>query len=266
MIDSIVLVKKLVERYDYCGALEILREKEMQFTDSGVLINACRYAVNFDFATARNYLQHLSEAAKVTVACKDLIENVEALNEGQPDALMSELLENIKFQLVNEEYIDFLGRVYRFKEAIYKFMFMKTQMPDRHFTLQNQFLQKKEILKILRKHHKIYNSNLIFALNTYFKKIDKNKKVIESIVRLMNTDQMNQLIELRHDSLIGHGFRGVSYEEIYKVYGNPYNVLDDFRYCLEKMGVTIKRYKYAELNEVIFEYLEQDFDKLRAKE
>jgi hypothetical protein len=143
---------------------------------------------------------------------------------------------------------------------------MKTQMPDRHFTLQNQFLQKKEILKILRKHHKIYNSNLIFALNTYFKKVDKNKRDIDSIVRLMNTEQMNQLIELRHDSLIGHGFRGVSYEEIYKVYGNPYNVLDDFRYCLEKMGVTIKRYKYAELNEVIFEYLEQDFDKFRAKE
>lgn len=260
MVESLQVVKKLIERYDYCGALEVLKEKGIENMDAGVLVNSCRYAVNFDFATARKYLKNLSGEALKNPEVKALIENLDLLNNGHPDVLMSELLENLKFQIVNEEYIDFLGRVYRFKEAIYKYMFIKSQLPDRSFTFQMRFLQKKEILKILRNHYKIFNSNLIFALNTYFRKYDRNSGATEPIIRLMNSEKMNQLIELRHDSLIGHGFKGVSAEEIQRVYGNPYNVLDDFRACLLTLGIEVQRYKYAALNEMIITLLIKDFN------
>lgn len=259
MIESKQVISKLIERYDYGGALEVLKDRGLENSDSGILINSCRYAVNFDFYTARRHLNMLSQEAKKHEICKMLIENLDDLNEGYPDALMSELLENLKFQIVNEEYIDFLGRVYRFKEAIYKYMFIKSQLPDRNFTFQMRFLQKKEILKILRNHYKIFNSNLIFALNAYFRKHDKNSHMIEPIIRLMNSEKMNQLIELRHDSLIGHGFKGVSAEEIQRVYGNPYNVLDDFRSCLLSLGIEVKRYKYSIVNEVIITFLDKDY-------
>ena len=49
MIESMQVVQKLIERYDYGGALEVLREKAMERTDAGVLINSCRYSKNFDF-------------------------------------------------------------------------------------------------------------------------------------------------------------------------------------------------------------------------
>ena len=115
MVESLQVVKKLIERYDYCGALEVLKEKGIENMDAGVLVNSCRYAVNFDFATARKYLKNLSGEALKNPEVKALIENLDLLNNGHPDVLMSELLENLKFQIVNEEYIDFLGRVYRFK-------------------------------------------------------------------------------------------------------------------------------------------------------
>ncbi len=259
MLESMQVIKKLIERYDYCGALEVLKDKGMENMDSGVLINSCKYAVNFDFFTARKLLKHLSIEAQKNKVCVDLMLNLDALNNGQPDTLMSELLENLKFQIVNEEYIDFLGRVYRFKEAIYKYMFIKSQLPDRNFTFQMRFLQKKEILKILRNHYKIFNNNLIFALNSYFKKYDKNTVVVDPIIKLMNSEKMNQLIELRHDSLIGHGFKGISAEEIQRVYGNPYNVLDDFRACLLSLGIEVHRYKYSIVNETIYEFLVKDY-------
>lgn len=259
MFESMQVIRKLIERYDYCGAYEILKDKGMENMDASVIINSCRYAVNFDFFNAKKILKHLSADTLKQPVCVDLLLNLEALNNGQPDVLMSELLENLKFQIVNEEYIDFLGRVYRFKEAIYKFMFIKSQLPDRNFTFQMRFLQKKEILKILRNHYKIFNNNLIFALNSYFRKYDKNTAVVDPIIKLMNSEKMNQLIELRHNSLIGHGFKGVSAEEIQRVYGNPYNVLDDFRTCLISLGIEVQRYKYSIVNKLILELLEHDY-------
>ncbi|HSN66710.1 MAG TPA: hypothetical protein VLS94_08720 [Fusibacter sp.] len=54
MIESVQVIQKLIERYDYGGALEVLKEKGMEKTDTGVLINSCRYAKNFDFTTAES--------------------------------------------------------------------------------------------------------------------------------------------------------------------------------------------------------------------
>jgi len=266
MIESVLVIQKLIERYDYGGAHEILKEKGMEKTDTAILINSCRYSKNFDFFTARKYLRQLTKDGAQHKTCKALSTNLEALINGDPDALLSELLENLKFQIVNEEYIDFLGRVNRFKEAIYKYMFIKSQLPDRQFTFQMRFLQKKEILKILRNHYKIFNNNLIYALNSYFKKYDQRGETVEPIIKLMNSEKMNQLIDLRNDSLIGHGFSGVSEEEIQRIYGNPYNVLDDFRACLETLGIAIQRYKYANINETIMVFLANDSKKIFIKD
>lgn len=68
--------------------------------------------------------------------------------------------------------------------------------------------------------------------------------------------KMMNLIELRNDSIVGHGFSSVSIEDIYKYYGNPYNVLDDFRFCVEKLEIKINRYKYSQVNDMIREQLD----------
>ncbi len=62
---------------------------------------------------------------------------------------------------------------------------------------------------------------------------------------------MTELIELRNNSIVGHGFTGVSIDDIYKVYGNPYNVLDDFRDCLTSLDIKLNRYKYSQINDMI---------------
>lgn len=258
MFETFPVFKTLVTRYDYGGALEILKNEGLQNSDAFFLVDMCRHAVNFDFSTAKNSIVDISKKRQKTDAYKTIKDNLEALDQGEPGALLTELLENLKFQIVNEEYIDFLGRVYRFKEAIYKFLFIKTQMKDRPFTFQSRFMQKKEILKVLRNHYKIYNGNLVFALNSYFTKHASRDDATGFVLKVMNTESMNQLIELRHDSLIGHGFKGVSLAEITEVYGNPYHVLDDFRACITALRIPIFNYKYTFVNDVIFEWLDAE--------
>lgn len=260
---SFDIIENLVKRYDYCGALEVLEKmyadkSEGEKSDSGILLNACKYAVNFDFVTSKKLLTMLSDETKHHEMGKFIKHTVDDCAEGWPNALFSELLENLKFQIVNEEYIDFLGRVYRFKEAVYKYMFIKHHLNNRKFSLHIRFMQKKEILKILRNHYKIFNNNLIFAINAYFKKHTKGEEAILRVIKILNSEKMNQLIELRHESLIGHGFRGVSEEEIKRVYGNPYMVLDDFRECLELLDIDILRYKYSMINNFILEVLREE--------
>lgn len=246
---------KLIERYDYGGAYEVLKEHGLENGDAGILVNVCRYSVNFDFHTAKYLLTTVSQEAHAHPLYNRLKENLSALNDGHPDALMSELLENMRFQIVNEEYIDFLGRVYRFKEAIYKYMFIKSQRLDKAFTMKLHFLQKKEILKILRKQYRIFNGNLIYALEDYFRRDKTYAHVSGPIIQRMNTDRMDALIDLRHNSLIGHGFMGVSLPDIQRTYGNPYNVLEDFKVSLIELGVHVDQHKYTDINTAILEHI-----------
>lgn len=258
MFENFEVFKALIMRYDYGGALIFLKKANLEHFDACRLVDMCRHAVNFDFETAMRCLKDVSHKYQKTDAYRTLYDNLEALNDGEAGALLTELLENLKFQIVNEQYIDFLGRVYRFKEAIYKYLFIKTQMKDRTFTFNSRFMQKKEILKVLRNHYKIYNSNLTFALNSYFSKHVLRDDAIGLVLRTMNTESMNQLIELRHDSLIGHGFKGVSYEQIQTIYGDPYHVLDDFKACIAALHIPILPYKYTLINEVILEWLKDE--------
>ncbi len=256
MIPAYNVIVKLIDRYDYGGALELLSESGLQNSDAAILMDSCRYAVNFDFKTARQILYNLSDDLSTTKDIKALFRNLNDLVDGDPDAIFSELMENIKFQLVNEEYIDFLGRVYRFKEAIMKYIFATKHANRTRFSFHLPLMSKRHILKTLRKQYKIFNSNLIFGMTTYFYRYSKDEKSVIDIVRLLNSDKMLALIDLRNESIVGHGFVGVSVDDIYRVYGNPYNVLDDFRNCLKTLDIKINRYKYAKINDQIKEQLD----------
>lgn len=257
MIDSIKTIKKLIDRYDYGGALDLLREANLEDTDIAIIANSCRYAINFDFKTARKLLGGISIEEKKNKNIVFMMKNLDQLIDGNPDCMFSELIENIKFQIVNEEFIDFLGRVYRFKEAILKYIFVKNHIGKNRFSLNSFSMEKREILKKLRKKYKIYNSNLMYGITTYINKYLKHEYKYTEIEKVLNAEKMRSLLELRNDSIVGHGFKGVSIDDIYRFYGNPYNVLDDFTFCLKKLDVKLNRYKYSSINEYIFKLLDE---------
>jgi len=257
MLKSNDVIHKLVDRYDYGGAYDLLIEVNDEDTTAGKIINSCRYAINFDFKTAKYNLNDLDAEVDELKIIKIVKKNLDDLVKGEPGAIFSELLENIKIQIVNEEFIDFLGRVYRFKESLYKYILLESASEKSKIFFINEEASKKNILKILRKKYKIFNNNVIFAVSSYINKYQKTEYKYIKVDKILSSNKMNELIELRHNSIIGHGFTGVSIDDIYKIYGNPYNVIDDFKECLEILGINILNYKYAKINELLFHLIDE---------
>ncbi|MCK8060979.1 MULTISPECIES: hypothetical protein [unclassified Fusibacter] len=251
MLNDNEVLQNLLERYDYGGAYTLLVNMKLEHSDVAILTRSCRYAINFDFESARHILNKISDETKSMSEYAELNKNLLALIDGESEAVFSELMENLKIKLINDEYIDFLGRVYRFKEAVFKYMFVKKHIDRRKFTLKIDMMSKRSQLKVLRKKYKIFNNNIVYALTIYMNKYQKDDYKMMEIVKILNSERMTELIELRNESIVGHGFTGVSRTDIGRVYGNPYSVLDDFSACLEKLEIDLSRYKYSEINSFI---------------
>ena len=248
----------LIQRFDYGGAYEIMNELDLEDTDNGILINMCRSSVNFDFKTARRVFSKLSQQLKQDKRIRMIDKNLEELIKGDPAAMFSELIENTKFQIVNEEYIDFLGRVNRFKEAIYKYIFVREMSTGQRFYFTTDAMMKQSILRTLKNKYKIYYSNVNYAVSTYINKYMREDYKALEVDKLLSTEKFDNLLEMRHESIVGHGFMGVSVQDIYRIYGNPYNVLDDLEDSVEMLGIKLFKMKYATINSIIYDNFQKD--------
>jgi hypothetical protein len=254
-VHSYQSMRKLIDRFDYGGALDIMEELGLKSSDPAILLDSCRSAVNFDFETALYKLEKLDGHFSQDPSVKSLKKNLQQLIEGVPETIFAELIENTRFQLVNEEYIDFLGRAYRFKEAVFKYIFVERHLQKQHFSMHIEAMQKRSIMKILRKRYKIYNANVVFAVTTYINRHLEETRY-EEVARILNSKNMNDMIELRNDSIVGHGFSGISLNELQKVYGDPYKALKEFRRCLDLLELKANGSKYEEVNALIIKQLQ----------
>src|SRR5699024_3580916 len=103
-------ISKFLQRYDYDAVLDILEEAGIIDGDLYFLIESCQYSVNFEFKRALESIGKMSSQMLNRREIKKLLTNLNNLKKGEPEDILTELIENIKFRLVNEEYIDFLGR------------------------------------------------------------------------------------------------------------------------------------------------------------
>ncbi len=251
------LILESIRKYHYGAALAELKKDGYEDEDVYIIIKSCKYAVNFDFKTSKELLSKVSEKTKQEKEYKKMYKSLELLLDGDPAEVFQELIENIKFQISNQEYIDFLGRVYRFKEAIFKYVFVRNTIGKRKFSLFTTSMEKREVLKKLRKEFKVYNSNLVYGISSYIDRNLKNDYKAKEVKEILNSERMNALIELRNESIVGHGFKSVSIDDIRDYYIDPYEVLDDFKKCLDILDLKIVKYKYSLINDYIKKLLEE---------
>ncbi|MBF8983917.1 hypothetical protein IZY60_10235 [Lutibacter sp. B2] len=255
---NIQLMEKLIERFDYRGAIEIMKMEEDVNIRALKVLYCCKYRLNFDFQSAIQEVDDLIENQIKDRQIRDMKINLEGLVAGKPDEIFSELLENTKIQLINRRYIDFLSRVYRMKEAVLKYIFVKNHVGKDKFSFMTEVVSKRMILKILRKKYKIYNPNLSFAITSYINKYLKNDKRYMKVLEVLNSDKMNKIIELRNDCICGHGFKGVNKEVLENIYGDPFNIINDFILVFKKMDVKIVRNSYDKINRYLTNEIEKD--------
>jgi hypothetical protein len=245
------VISKFLQRYDYDAVLDILDEAGIIDGDLYLLMESSKYAVNFDFKKALASINKMSEQMLSRREIKKLISNLDNLNIGEPEDILSELIENMKIQIVNEEYIDFLGRLYRLKEAVFKYIFVSTKESKTYKVYMHGYMvSKKNILYTLKKKYNIYNGNLIHGITQYINKHLKKTKRMDKVVEILNSERLENLIKLRNESPVGHGFKGVSKEDIEDIYGNPMEVVQDLVKACELLDLGIKMDKYDNINEM----------------
>ena len=149
------------------------------------------------------------------------------------------------------EYIDFLGRLYRLKEALFKYIFVSTKESKSYkVSMHGYMVSKKNILYTLKKKYNIYSGNLIKGVTQYINRHVKKTKRMEKVVEILNNDRLESLIRLRNESPVGHGFKGISKEEIENIYGSPMEVMRDLVKACELLDLGISSNKYDDINEM----------------
>ena len=73
---------------------------------------------------------------------------------------------------------------------------------------------------------------------------------MEKVVEILNNERLEALIRMRNESPVGHGFKGISKEEIENIYGNPMEVLRDLVKACELLDLGISSNKYDNINEM----------------
>lgn len=255
--DSFVIVKFL-ERYAYDAVEDILKESYLTDTDLYKVVSACKYSVTFDFETSLDRMNKIKSSVKNNKQIKVFKKDLQEMKAGKALPIFCQLLENIYIKYLNEEYIDFLGRVYRLKEATLKYMFISKEMSKNEISMHGYMMSKKNIMKILKKQYRIYNGNLSYGLTEYIQRYMGKRKYIKESLDILNSVKMENLISLRNDSPAGHGFKGVSKTEIFEIYGDPEEIIKDFVKVLYYIEIDVVLGKYEKMNECIIELM-QDF-------
>ena len=107
-----------------------------------------------------------------------------------------------------------------------------------------------EYIKNMKKKYNIYNGNLIHGVTNYVQKYVKKTKRMDKVIEILNGEKLENLIKLRNDSLVGHGFKGVSKEDIEYIYGDPMEVTKDLVKACELLDLGINIDKYDQINEI----------------
>lgn len=246
------MISRFLQKYDYSSILEILDESGISHSDLYLLINSCNYSMNFDFKKSLECIEKMSDDIKAKNEINQLIINLQNLISGEPEDILSELIENMKIKVVNQEYIDFLGRLYRLKEALFKYIFVNTKETKNYTVcMYGHMVSKKNILYTLKKKYNIYNGNLIHGVTNYVNRYVKQTKRMDKVIDILNSEKLENLIKLRNDSPVGHGFKGVSKESIEDIYGSPMEVIKDLVKACELLDLGISMNKYDNINEVV---------------
>lgn len=235
-----------LRRLDFANALPYLTRLQVNPGLTGLVEYATR-RFNFDFPSARQSLEAALRDgnAAVRALCDTLRRDLDALPAaddapGDLLALLGELYWNARITYEHRRYADFLGRVYRLQEAILRHLVetvyhLSTDLSPAVAAANQQAwedgIATNPLLRAYLEAQMVgnrpldwrvigrpaYKAMLSFALDE--KQVGgsapfPNAERGRLKACLERTNALDRLVELRHRTVIGHGFKGVSQEDL----------------------------------------------------
>lgn len=258
-------ISKSLARYDYSAIVTLLSGQG----DSGErfcydLADYAKHRLYFDTDRALGIIEDtLGRASgQDRQLCESLLKDLDPLRNGEKLALVRELFYNLRVKLIREEYVDFLGRVFRFQEDVLRYIVEKeykvttnldkkehryvefiTEI-ERNDSLKNYLVGTRYQGKPLN-----YEEPTIPCLTSMIRfltdinddgrgnrmvddesQIEDYRKILEIFKKASNLSQ------LRNKSIIAHGYNGVSKEIMKKEYGGG-DITADLREVAMLIGI-----------------------------
>jgi len=228
-------VEELIKKHLYGAAADLSEKFGLKNLTEIKELRAKEKRDLFDFDGATSILNDIKDMVggeTRTNYLKD-IERLENLKKGDEKALIKELYENMKRRWEQGAYTDFLGRLFRFEEAVYYYLIHKkfgidVSIKNKHKDFIDKIKSDKKLFEFLKSkkyggkelnidEHSVDRPLLFFVISFY-------KEEFGLIVRIF--DQINDyegqpdksLGELRNKSILAHGFEGISKDKIIEKY------------------------------------------------
>ncbi len=271
------LLLELADKFYYallCDHLDSNKENEKLIF---ILSQYAQHRLCFDTSTAISIAkQGVGEfLSKDRNMFEDFIVDLEKIGQKDHVSLISELYYNMTVKYSQKEFVDFLGRIYRFKEAVLRYLFEdntgvstdidgKTGKPTVFFnfieenTELRDFVTSEKTPQGSQINLSSFGIPLLKACLKYFanKKSDTSYQEIYEILQ-----KFDILITLRNKSIVGHGFEGVSEEIVRSKYNG--DILDDLKLIIDKIfnlsGIAIPGNPFEKISSILTEKIKKIF-------
>lgn len=258
-------VIELLTKHDFAGALTIFPTKASEGLRE--LVQYARDREAFDFEQAQASLEKAESLASGEIrefvrTLRDSLNDL--INREQIGALMLELVENATIAFNNGRYTDFLGRMFRFQEATLRYMVehiygistdIDKKKGDQNIRIFQAAINQNPGLLHMMQQTKIGKNALRFDepnmptlgkmieyvidggvradSSPYLKQSDRG--VYRSVLERVN--KFGKLSQLRNQSIIAHGFQGISLPKIKAAYGDG-DPMADMRTIIKQLQMT----------------------------
>lgn len=259
------LMEEQIKNYEFRVASELLLDLGLK--SFATLLKVCLYRLNFDFKRANELVEELinQEMGETRALCLEITTEIEELKMHKLEALISELYYNLQIKYKKGEYVDFLGRIFRFEEAVLRFVIEKEEPnittdidPDGYnFKNYQESLKKVEELIPYLETYEFEGGKLgydkpnipaLLAILEFMIK-EKDRGYLSKPCEGLKT--LYKLTPLRNKSILGHGFNGVSLEDIKKVI--PDFSLDYVEDILSVSGFSLTEDPFDKVNNFILQ-------------
>lgn len=247
-------LRVLNEKHLYGAAAELAEKYNLLSQREFYRLKAREHRGLFDFEECIKNMEKLLDAAsgEERLIIKKEIDEMERIKDGLKGknllseeyfltykALIKELYNSMKQKWEQGAYADFLGRLFRFEEAVLRYVFerefkVNTEKDEKGGFLDfKKFIESNNNLTDFLKHSRIDsrepNRRVLFMILTFLKKEDRDRIDIKEIQERM--EKIEKMADLRNKSILAHGFEGITKRDFEK-YGD---ILEDIDIIVKKL-------------------------------
>ncbi|RXT14960.1 hypothetical protein [Ammoniphilus sp. CFH 90114] len=234
-------VYRLIQRYDYDGATEILENiLHLQNTSFYTLVLSCQRAVNFNFLEAKKLTDLIPQSVSSAYpSIHTYIQELPLLIKGDPHPIFNELMDQLVIQLEREAYTDFLGRIFQLRELLYKYAVIEFKLRQ-EYSLRDRIYQK----KAFEHQFKIYRGLLNGIKEILIQGGGRWKKIVD----VLSGKKMGDLMDIRHRTIVAHGIETATLNDIERIYGSTEEILEDLARVFQWLNIPMRNHKYKAIN------------------